>query len=179
MFTQPQKLSQAMFDFLFVHKHNSEQLIVNEKIDSPEKLNSAMDKAIALLKKKDEEVDYKELKKDLQELGFEAGLGNTAGEILNNLNQLDSLLASPDHIALKEFLSNIPMIFNILIVSPHGYFGQEGVLGKPDTGGQVVYILDQVKALEKEMIQSLHKAGIECKTKDHNSQQAYSECRRH
>ncbi len=60
------------------------------------------------------------------------------------------------------------MIFNILIVSPHGYFGQEGVLGKPDTGGQVVYILDQVKALEKEMINSLNKAGIECKTKDHN-----------
>ncbi|MCW8803232.1 MAG: hypothetical protein OQK57_02450, partial [Ignavibacteriaceae bacterium] len=53
MFTQPQKLSQAMFEFLFVHRHNSEQLIVNEKIDSPEKLNNAMDKAIALLKKKD------------------------------------------------------------------------------------------------------------------------------
>ncbi len=70
MFTQPQKLSQAMYDFLFVHKHNSEQLIVNEKIDSPEKLDSAMDKAIALLKKKDEEVDYKEVKKDLQELRF-------------------------------------------------------------------------------------------------------------
>ncbi len=165
MFTQPQKLSQAMFEFLFVHKHNSEQLIVNENIDSPEKLNNAMDKAIALLKKKDEEAGYRELKKDLQKLGFEAGLGNTAGEILNNLNQLDSLLASPDHIALREFLSNIPMIFNILIVSPHGYFGQEGVLGKPDTGGQVVYILDQVKALEKEMIQSLHKAGINAKPK--------------
>jgi sucrose synthase len=165
MFTQPQKLSQAMYDFLFVHKHNSEQLIVNEKIDSPEKLNNAMDKAIALLKKKDEEVGYEGLKKDLQGLGFEVGLGNTAGEILNNLNQLDSLLASPDHIALREFLSNIPMIFNILIVSPHGYFGQEGVLGKPDTGGQVVYILDQVKALEKEMISSLTKAGISANPK--------------
>ncbi len=56
MFTQPQKLNQAMFEFLFVHKHNSDQLIVNEKIDSPEKLNTAMDKAIALLKKKDEDV---------------------------------------------------------------------------------------------------------------------------
>ena len=165
MFTQPQKLSQAMFDFLFVHKHNSEQLIVNEKINSPEKLNSAMDKATTILKKKDENLDYKVIKKDLQELGFEAGLGNTAGEILSNLNQLDSLLASPDHIALKEFLSKVPMIFNILIVSPHGYFGQKGVLGKPDTGGQVVYILDQVKALEKEMIQSLHKAGLEAKPK--------------
>ena len=165
MFTQPQKLNQAMFEFLFVHKHNSDQLIVNEKIDSPEKLNNAMDKAIALLKKKDEEVDYKEVKKELQELGFEEGLGNTAGEILSNLNHLDSLLASPDHVNLKEFMSKIPMIFNILILSPHGYFGQEGVLGKPDTGGQIVYILDQVKALEKEMISSLKKAGIDAKPK--------------
>ena len=165
MFTQPQKLSKAMYEFLFVHKHNSDQLIVNEKIDSPEKLDSAMDKAIALLKKKDEEVEYNEVKEELRELGFEDGLGNTAGEILSNLNHLDSLLASPDHIALKEFMSKIPMIFNILIVSPHGYFGQEGVLGKPDTGGQVVYILDQVKALEKEMISSLKKAGIDAKPK--------------
>lgn len=165
MFTQPQKLSQAMFDFLFVHKHNSEQLIVNEKINSPEKLNSAMDKATTILKKKDENLDYKVIKKDLRELGFEAGLGNTAGEILSNLNHLDSLLASPDHIALKEFLSKVPMIFNILIVSPHGYFGQKGVLGKPDTGGQVVYILDQVKALEKEMIRSLTKSGLKANPK--------------
>ena len=165
MFTQPQKLGQAMFEFLFVHKNNSEQLIVNEKINSLEKLNSAIDKAIALLKKKDEDLYYKEIKKDLRELGFEAGLGNTAGEILSNLNHLDSLLASPDHIALKEFLSKVPMIFNILILSPHGYFGQKGVLGKPDTGGQVVYILDQVKALEKEMIHSLNKAGLKAKPK--------------
>jgi sucrose synthase len=33
--------------------------------------------------------------------------------------------------------------------SPHGWFGQSNVLGKPDTGGQVVYILDQVRALER------------------------------
>ena len=39
------------------------------------------------------------------------------------------------------------------------------MLGKPDTGGQVVYILDQVKALEKEMISSLKKAGIDAKPK--------------
>jgi sucrose synthase len=57
------------------------------------------------------------------------------------------------------------MIYNIVIVSPHGYFGQKDVLGKPDTGGQVVYILDQVKALENEMIASLKRAGIDAKPK--------------
>jgi sucrose synthase len=29
------------------------------------------------------------------------------------------------------------MVFAVAILSPHGFFGQEGVLGKPDTGGQV------------------------------------------
>jgi sucrose synthase len=165
MFTQPEKLRKALFDFLFVHHHNSQQLIVNEKIDDPEKLSSAIDKAVTFLNKKDENLKYADVKKELQELGFEAGLGNTAGEIINNLHQLDSLLTNPDHIALKEFLSKIPMIFNILIVSVHGYFGQEGVLGKPDTGGQVVYILDQVEALEREMINSLNTAGLNAKPK--------------
>ena len=165
MFTQPQKLSQALFDFLFVHKKNSQQLIVNSKIDNPEKLSSALDRAILFLKKMDEDISYSKIKNELREMGFETGLGNTAGEILSSLNQLDSLLTNPDHLALKEFLSKIPMIYNIVIVSPHGYFGQEGVLGKPDTGGQVVYILDQVKALEYEMTDSLKQAGIFAKPK--------------
>ncbi len=37
------------------------------------------------------------------------------------------------------------MIFSVVVLSPHGYFGQANVLGMPDTGGQVVYILDQVR----------------------------------
>jgi hypothetical protein len=37
------------------------------------------------------------------------------------------------------------MIFSMVIISPHGYFGQANVLGRPDTGGQVVYILDQAR----------------------------------
>jgi len=52
------------------------------------------------------------------------------------------------------------MVFNIVTVSPHGYFGQQGVLGKPDTGGQVVYILDQVKALEEALMNSIKSSGV-------------------
>ncbi len=29
------------------------------------------------------------------------------------------------------------MGFKVVILSPHGFFGQQNVLGKPDTGGQV------------------------------------------
>ena len=151
MFTEPEKIRKALFDFLFVHKYQNQQLIVNDRITSPEDLSSKIDKAIIFLRKEDESRPYSEFKHKLQELGFEPGLGNNAAAIIESLEQLELLLNAPDHQALSDFLSKIPMIFNIAIISPHGYFGQEGVLGMPDTGGQVVYILDQVKALEKEM----------------------------
>jgi len=53
------------------------------------------------------------------------------------------------------------MVFNVVILSPHGYFGQANVLGMPDTGGQVVYILDQVRALESEMLLRIKQQGLD------------------
>jgi len=53
------------------------------------------------------------------------------------------------------------MVSRLAILSPHGYFGQSNVLGLPDTGGQVVYILDQVRALEKQMRRDLHEQGLD------------------
>jgi sucrose synthase len=70
------------------------------------------------------------------------------------------LLEAADPRQLQDFLARIPMITSIAILSPHGYFGQADVLGKPDTGGQVVYILDQVRALEHAMRQSLRDQGL-------------------
>lgn len=165
MFTQPEKLRKALFDFLFVHKYKTQQLILNERISSPEQLINSIDKALVFLRKKNEKESLNKFQHELQQLGFEPGLGNNAGKIVESLEMLQELLQSPDHQALKNFLSRIPMIFNIVIISPHGYFGQEGVLGMPDTGGQVVYILDQVKALEKELTKSLKESGLSAKPK--------------
>jgi sucrose synthase len=53
------------------------------------------------------------------------------------------------------------MIFHLVIVSPHGFFGQSNVLGLPDTGGQVVYILDQVRALERTMREQIRDQGLD------------------
>jgi hypothetical protein len=38
---------------------------------------------------------------------------------------------------MEKFFSRVPSMFNIVVFSIHGYFGQEKVLGLPDTGGQV------------------------------------------
>lgn len=71
------------------------------------------------------------------------------------------ILQAPDPSVLETFLGRIPMVFNVVILSPHGYFGQANVLGLPDTGGQVVYILDQVRALESEMLLRIQKQGLD------------------
>ncbi|MEA2064161.1 MAG: hypothetical protein U9P14_10715, partial [Gemmatimonadota bacterium] len=49
----------------------------------------------------------------------------------------------------------------VLLLSPHGWFAQKDVLGRPDTGGQVVYILDEVRALEREITAALKRSGQE------------------
>jgi sucrose synthase len=49
----------------------------------------------------------------------------------------------------------------VVLVSPHGWFGQEGVLGRPDTGGQVVYILDQVRSIEQQLQEEIELAGLD------------------
>ncbi|MBU2444322.1 MAG: sucrose synthase [Bacteroidetes bacterium] len=160
MFNEVDKWRKLLLKFIKLHKHNSEQLVINDRIKNVDQLSDNIDKTIDWLMKIDEKEPYENLRFKLQELGFEAGLGLNAREIIKSLKLLDGLLQSPDYITLKEFISRIPMIFNIAVISPHGYFAQENVLGLPDTGGQVVYILDQVKALEKSLIDSLQKAGL-------------------
>jgi sucrose synthase len=160
MFTDNEKWQGLLLNFMKLHKHNGSQLILNDRIRNSDELNKNIDKAIKMLRNFDGKEAYKSVKHKLQDLGFEPGLGKDVKEIIKSLEILDNLLDSPDHITLAEFLSRIPMIFNVAVISPHGYFGQENVLGLPDTGGQVVYILDQVKALEKSLTNSLKQAGL-------------------
>lgn len=165
MFTNSKKWEDILFKFLRLHHYQNQQLILNETLQSPDELKASTEKAINLLKKYPDNNSYEIIRLDLEQLGFTIGLGKDVKTIKNNLILLDKLLHSPDYISLKEFISQIPMIFNIAIISPHGYFAQDGVLGLPDTGGQVVYILDQVKALEKALIDSLEKAGLKISPK--------------
>jgi sucrose synthase len=165
MFTNAEKWRKLLLNFLALHKYAGDQLLINERISDIDKLFESIDKALHLLSALSDDEPFTNFKHDLQTIGFEKGLGATAASVAENLKLLRTLVESPDHTSLRQFISRIPMIFNIVIVSPHGYFAQEGVLGLPDTGGQVVYILDQVKALEKELIQSFHDAGLDVSPK--------------
>lgn len=74
----------------------------------------------------------------LQMMGFQRGWGDNAERVLESMCLLLEILQAPDPSTLEKFLGRIPMMFNVVVVSPHGFFGQANVLGLPDTGGQVL-----------------------------------------
>ena len=161
LFQEPGQWQEALFNFLRVHKWDSSQLMINERIQSQQQLSERLKKAIAFASDRPSNQSYEEFRYELQNMGFAPGWGNTAGRVRETLEMLDELIDSPDPQSLEAFLSRIPMIFKIVLVSPHGWFGQEGVLGRPDTGGQVVYVLDQTKSLEKQMQEDIALAGLD------------------
>jgi sucrose synthase len=161
LFQDYQKAQEALFNFLRLHQYNGSQLLINERIASPDKLSLQIKKALAFLSDRPADEPYENLRFTLQTFGFEPGWGNKNSRIKETLNILDELIDSPDSQVLAAFLARIPMIFRIVLVSPHGWFGQEGVLGRPDTGGQVVYVLDQAKSLEKQLQEDITLAGLD------------------
>jgi len=160
LFQYSQQWQQVLFQFLQLHSHQGMQLLLNARIESPNQLSTQVKKAIAFLKRYQPDEAYAKFRFDLQNMGFEPGWGNTVGRVHESLELLDELLDSPDPKVLEAFLSRIPMIFRIVLVSVHGWFGQEGVLGRPDTGGQVVYVLDQARSLEKQLKEDMELAGL-------------------
>ncbi|MEO1764320.1 MAG: sucrose synthase, partial [Cyanobacteria bacterium J06629_18] len=151
---------EALFNFLKLHKYKDQQLLINERIKSKSQLSEKVKRVIDLLEKYPDRTSYENFRFELRSFGFEPGWGNTALRARETLELLDQLIDSADHEILEKFMSRIPLIFNVLVTSPHGWFGQEGVLGRPDTGGQVVYVLDQVKQLEKQIKENANNGGL-------------------
>ncbi len=161
LFQDPRQWLESLFKFLRLHSYEGLQLLINERIQNQQDLSDRLKQALDFVGTRSSDEAYEKFRFELQVLGFEAGWGNTAGRVRETLEILDELIDSPDHQSLEAFISRIPMIFKIVLVSPHGWFGQEGVLGRPDTGGQVVYVLDQVKSLEKQLQEDIALAGLE------------------
>ena len=155
------KGDELILSFLRLHSYQGIPFMVSKSISSVSALQQALQKGMKLLAREDRDAGWEQVGDKLQNLGFEPGWGRTVKRIGESFSLLADILEAPDYRALEKFFSRIPMIFNIVILSPHGYFGQENVLGLPDTGGQVVYILDQVRALEKEMRKRIHEQGLD------------------
>ncbi|CAI9767837.1 unnamed protein product [Fraxinus pennsylvanica] len=159
MFRNKESL-EPLLDFLRAHKHKGHMLMLNDRIQRISRLESALIKAEDYLSKLPPDTPYSEFEYTLQGMGFERGWGDTAARVLEMMHLLSDILQAPDPSTLETFLGRVPMVFNVVILSVHGYFGQANVLGLPDTGGQIVYILDQVRALENEMIMRIKQQGL-------------------
>ncbi|MFW5908862.1 MAG: sucrose synthase, partial [Desulfosalsimonas sp.] len=162
LFYNPEQWGRKLFEFLRIHKINGQQLLVNPDIlTGIDDFLSALEESIEELSHQDPEFPFEQLKPDLKSRGFEPGWGNTAGRARETMGLLHALFYEPRSADLEEFISRVPMISKVAILSPHGWFAQENVLGKPDTGGQVIYILDQVRALEAHMNKQFELSGID------------------
>ncbi|ADU67114.1 Sucrose synthase [Desulfurispirillum indicum S5] len=151
-----------LLEFLTLHRYNGMPLMVSPRIKDVAALRQSVEQALEKLRQWEPQTLYDDIAHELQALGFERGWGRSVERIRTTMGLLQDILRKPDSPAtIEHFLSQVPMIFRVLIVSPHGFFGQSKVLGYPDTGGQVVYILDQVRALEARMRANVHEQGID------------------
>ena len=159
LFTEDGAGRDRLCSFLAMHQVQGRPLMLSEQLRRPEDLRVALRDAVDLLAGRPEKEEG--WPDELRELGFERGWGRTAGRIKESMELLLDIFEAPSASKLGEFLARMPMIFSIAIVSPHGYLAQSDVLGKPDTGGQIVYILDQVRALERAMRESIYEQGLD------------------
>ncbi|KAL2340977.1 hypothetical protein Fmac_008917 [Flemingia macrophylla] len=164
MFRNKESL-EPLLAFLRTHKCDGHAMMLNDRIRNISKLQSSLAKAEEFLSKLMPNTPCSEFEYELQGLGFERGWGDTAERVSEMVHLLLDILQAPDPNTSETFLGRIPMVFNVVIVSPHGYFGQANILGLPDTGGQIIYILDQVHALEKEMLDKIQKQGLDVSPK--------------
>ncbi len=153
--------NRSLLAFLRVHQIQGRQLMLNNRITDVAALRQALHRAEDYLATQEDAAEWPVIGQVMQHLGFEPGWGRTNVQIRDSLSLLADVLEAPAPEPIERLLGRMPMIYNLAILSPHGFFGQANVLGLPDTGGQVVYILDQVRALEKEMRQRTYEQGLD------------------
>ena len=165
LFTQSGVGTAKLLHFLTMHSMDGQQLMLHGNFADVPALRTGLRRALGLLDTYTEDAPWRMIAEPLSGLGFAPGWGDCVMRVSDTMSLLVDILEAPAPQILENFLARIPMISKLLILSPHGYFGQDNVLGLPDTGGQVVYILDQVRALEREMSERLVLQGIEAQPK--------------
>jgi len=150
----------AVYRFLALHHLQGTSVMVDDKvIPNFQKLKDNLEYALDFLERS--EPDISDVKTKLYSQGFLDGWGDTPERIAETMKLLQRTLEQPNEEILEEFMARVPIITSVAAISPHGWFCQSDVLGLPDTGGQVIYILDQVKALEKYLIENLKRSGLD------------------
>jgi sucrose synthase len=168
IFSRPDEWNAKLFEFIKLHQYNGQQLLVDDTlIKNLDEFYTKLEQLLEWLKKKKPETPFTSVERRMKKSGFEVGWGNTVERIIETIKTLLGLINEPTDDMLERFISRVPLplISKIAIISPHGWFGQTNALGKPDTGGQVIYILDQVRALEQHLKKEIQLTGLEVNPK--------------
>ncbi len=161
LLTDPQYWLEMLFQALQGLQHDGIRLLLSDRIPSGIHLARQIKLALKLLNERSPNEPYEKFRFDLQELGFEAGWGNTAARVCETLELLDRLIYSPEPGLLETFVARVPAVFRVVLISIHGWVGQEDVLGRDETLGQVIYVLEQARSLENELREQLKLAGLD------------------
>jgi sucrose synthase len=162
--SRPDEWHKKLFDFIKLHQYDGRQLLVNGAMTKDlDAFYIKLEQLLEWLGKKKPETPFSSVEARMKKSGLEVGWGNTVGRIMDNIETLLDLINEPTDKLLERFISSvpIPLISKIAIISPHGWFGQTNAFGKPDTGGQVIYILDQVRALERHLKTEIQRTGLD------------------
>ena len=163
MHQNPDRFGNALADFLQSLELDRVSLLTNATIATGAVLQQKIEAVEEWLSDEKPDRPYAEVADRLRTYGFEPGWGATAGGVRESLGSVSEVLDSADPERLERLLGRLPLTRTVLMVSPHGWFAQKNVLGKPDTGGQVTYVLDQARALEREMRQRFLACGIDAR----------------
>ncbi|KAL7135360.1 hypothetical protein ABFS83_11G089700 [Erythranthe nasuta] len=155
--------AQSLVDYLLSLNHQGQNLMINETLNTVPKLQSALIVAETALSSLPKDTPIQSFETRFKEWGFEKGWGDNAERVQDTMHSLSEIFQAPDPLNVDRFFGRLPIIFNVVLLSVHGYFGQSDVLGLPDTGGQVVYVLDQVVALEEELLLRIKQQGLNVK----------------
>lgn len=158
--TKPDYLVNALFNVLQRQEFDGISLLISDRIPLGSHLHEAVLQALRKVSQYPLDTPYEMLHPVLQELGFEPGWGNTAGRVYETLELLDRLLTTPSPALLEAFVSRIPAFLRVVFVSIHGWVGQEEVLGRAETLGQVIYVLEQAQTLEQQLQEDVEQAGL-------------------
>ncbi|MCG6135619.1 MAG: sucrose synthase [Nostoc sp. LLA-1] len=152
---------EVIFQALYRLTYDEKPLLISDRIPSGLHLTKQIKQALKLLHQLHPDEPYKNFRGELQELGFEPGWGNTAGRVRETLELLTRLIDSPQPAILEAFVARIPAIFRVALVSIHGWVAQQDVLGRDETLGQVIYVLEQARSLENKLQAEIKLAGLD------------------
>ncbi len=160
-YQQPDHFRAALTDFLRKFRLENHNLFLNDYITSHEVLVEQIEAVLQDLADRGDGIIDDGVTHLLRIHGFEPGWGRSLEGVRERLSTLSQVLESADPDRLERLLAALPLTRTVVMVSPHGWFAQHDVLGKPDTGGQVTYVLDQARAIERELKARFYESGLE------------------